>query len=202
MNKKFQIIIPIFLLILIGTGFYYISINKSGKQTKITTENSTSNVSTKVVNLVSDVREKPERDSEYILTSDNIEVGTDRGDNIYLRFDNAINGNESLENFKKYLQPENTVVNISLPELAVKGADEIPTISESDQAVRDNMKITFLSYEKGRLKGILTTKASEADYWVRDNDDPKCITDDMMGICVKTIPLNMDLTINFEVQVK
>ncbi len=185
-RNKFLLLL---IIILLAIGVAYFIFNKLNVYS-----------TPKIVNLVTEKREKPTQD--YQLTSDNIEIGTYTGDHIYLRFNNAINGNESLNNFRKYLNVESTVVNISLPELKVKRADDVPTITEFDQAVRDNMKITFLSYENGKLKGVLNTKASEAVYWVRDYNDLGCVLGDMVGVCVKTIPLNVDLTINFEVQVK
>ena len=202
MNKKLKIILFIILIILVGVGFYFISINYQNIKTGDKIPNNLSKGSTKIVDLTSDVREKPGMDSGYKFTSDNIKIGANEGDHIYLTFDNSINGNESIDNFRKYLQLENTVVNISLPEMTVKGSDDVPRISEFDQVVRDNMKINFLSYENGKLKGILTTKASKADYWVHDNNDPECMTGDMMGLCVKTLPIDINLIINFEVQVK
>lgn len=126
----------------------------------------------------------------------------DKENYIFLNFDLAINGNESLENFKNYLQTDHTVINITLPEKkTLFGMDSTPTISDFDPSVRENLKIDLQSYDNGKLTGVLTTRARQANYWVKSQSGD-CHNDDQVGICVKSLPIDIDLIINFEVQVK
>lgn len=114
-------------------------------------------------------------------------------DNIWLEFDRQIIGNQSLENFKKYSQPRRTVLNINLKDGG--------RISIGDEAVRDNTKIVFTSYENGILTGVLVTKVSTSFTWISDNSpDTKCITGDIVGMCGAEKPINLDLIVNFKVR--
>ena len=155
---------------------------------------------TKIVSLVTTKREPPASDPNYRLTSDLLRIGNDTS-YIYLTFDSDIQGSESLENFRSSLELGSTVVHISLPEKAVVGADSDPVINESDPYVRQNLKVDFSSYKNGRLIGTLTTKAKKASYWMSSSSSG-CSNDDQIGMCVRSVPLDINLVVNFEVQVK
>ncbi|MFA6417408.1 MAG: hypothetical protein WCW61_04455 [Patescibacteria group bacterium] len=145
---------------------------------------------TQVVNL-----ETLEMPQNFISSSMGIGDLSGKSDNIYLRFDRQIIGNESLENFNKYSIPEQTALNIKLKD----GGQ----ISLSDEAVWDNIKIFFNKYEDGILTGVLVTKPSASFSWASDNSpNTKCMTGDMIGICQTSRPIDLNLIVNFKVMVE
>jgi hypothetical protein len=184
-------------LTLYGKAEYYLKIKANENDARKTVNPA---AQTKVISLVTMHRSSTSGRGVAELRSDNIMIGTLEEDYIYLRFDEAIMGNESLENFQKYLRPEGSVVHIMIPEKQVED-NPVPKILEMDATVRDNLKVTLTEYTGGVLKGVLTTRANRATY-AAASSDPSCITDDMRGVCTKEIPLDMNIVINFEVKVK
>lgn len=187
------------LVILLLVGSYFGArwvVNN--RQRNIITSSEDTFTERKYVDLVTRQRIKPPDDPSYVLRSDNIRVGELTGDYIYLRFDRRIVGNESLENFRKYLDREATVISIALPEKAIEG--KIPTVNESDKSVRDTLVVTFDRYQDGILTGTLETIAAKAGYFISEQSE-NCQTDDIRGTCIRYIDLNMKLTIRFSVKV-
>lgn len=95
--------------------------------------------------------ESLELSSNHISSS--LAVRNEKGNkSIYLRFNQSIVDNESLENFIKYSQPRSTGISMTL-----NGAG---SVSASDKVFRENAKILFSSYDNGILTGTFVSKIS------------------------------------------
>lgn len=136
--------------------------------------------------------------SDPYYSNSTIQVGEVSSENFYLNFDTKIQGNESLDNFKKYLKQDETVVNLYNPKYQI-------TVDYDADSVAEEKAITSVELKEFKdkiLSGTLTTKVNHGWFWYRDPGDPNCKAGDMRGMCVHTFSMpEKTIIIDFEVNI-
>jgi hypothetical protein len=197
--------IPIIKNLIKNSNVIVDEINKE-KNTQLQNEINKENAIT--VNLKTSLAQRTEEMANRIKPQDytNFIAGSFENNLISLAFNNSIKENESLENFKKYIQIENTKVYTIFPFERVGKNDLTPeatvTVYPSNDGSDNYPDIYFESYSDGWLKGTLKLKIKEGEYWIKDNHNDNCVLDDILGRCVRKISPGFDLIVNFEVQVE
>lgn len=140
-----------------------------------------------------------------LAPQDNSSFGTsisinDGSVDLHLQFDQEITSYESLDSFEKNFLRSGFQINF--PEKQAQyNLSVTPVAWGSSSQGGEVTKVNFTSYENGRLKGIVTAKLDKIQYEIHSRE-PGCQIDDMIGICFKDIPVNIDLQINFDVKIK
>ncbi len=165
------------------------------RTTSISKENKLDELTeTKIVNLAPQDNNGPWGSYVYIIG--------DKEHILTLDFNQQIKGNESLDNFEKYL--DGRFFHVQFPEKKIDSkvdrrgdSTSIPRAVESDLQEGEIAKVNFSSYENGRLKGKLTAKLRQVSYGVT-SADPDCQMGDLISYCYQYVPANINLQINFD----